>query len=83
MRLKKLMEIWTDIGANPFHKPWEALLAAVSTVPKVYVVFDALDELAVEVDNFLRCLLELGQNKPNSIKLLMTSRPVSRLQTVL
>jgi len=83
VKLKKLMEQEPVAGRLPVHELCRILLSALSTVPKVYVLLDALDELAVEKDDFLRCLLELGQKKPSSIKLILTSRPLPHLQTVL
>ena len=81
-RLKRVIEQHPVVGNVPFHELWRILLQALSAVPRVYVLLDALDELAVEEDGFLRCLLELGQIS-DSIKLLMTSRPLPHLQTVL
>ncbi|OJJ03051.1 hypothetical protein ASPVEDRAFT_889539 [Aspergillus versicolor CBS 583.65] len=64
---------------TPFQELWRAFLFALSTLPRAYVVFDALDELAVEENGFLPLLLELAQMSPRSIKLIITSRPVSHL----
>lgn len=82
-RLKRVVEQHPLVWNVPFHELWRILLSALSTVPKVCVLFDALDEHAVEEDNFLECLLELGQKRPDSIKLIMTSRPLAHLQMVL
>jgi ankyrin repeat protein len=83
VKLKKFMEQEPAVGKLPVHGLWKILLSALSTVPKVYILLDALDELAVEEDGFLQCLLELGQKMPSSIKLILTSRPQPHLQTVL
>jgi hypothetical protein len=82
-RLKRVIEQHPVVSNAPFHELWKILLSALSTVPKVYVLFDALDELAVEEDDFIQCLLQLGQRRPESIKLAMTSRPLPYLQTSL
>ena len=82
-RLKRAIEQHPVIETVPFHELWRMFLATLSTVPRVYVLFDALDELAVEDGDFLQCLLELGQKRPDSIKLIITSRPLSSLQVVL
>ncbi|KAH9210814.1 putative ankyrin repeat domain protein [Leptodontidium sp. 2 PMI_412] len=82
-RLKSVFEQHPVVGNVPFHELWRILIVGLSTIPKVYLVFDALDELATEEDGFLQCLLNLAQTKPDSIKLIMTSRPLPHLQTVL
>jgi len=82
-RLKRVSEHYSQVQNVPFHELWGILISAISSFPKVYVLFDALDELAVEKDDFLQCLLELIQKGSNSIRLLMTSRPVPHLQTAL
>lgn len=64
---------------TPFQELWRAFLFALSALPRAYVVFDALDELAVEQNGFLPLLLELAQVSPQSIKLIITSRTVSHL----
>jgi ankyrin repeat protein len=82
-RLKGLTEQHHDVGNVPFHELWRVLLFGLSTVPKAYLVFDALDELGTEQDDYLQCLLDLGRKNPDSIKLIMTSRPIPDLQAVL
>lgn len=81
--LKILVEQHPDVSKFPFHELWRILLFALTTIPKVYLLFDALDELAVEEGDFLKCLLELGKKKSDSIKLLITSRPLPHLQEAL
>jgi ankyrin repeat protein len=83
LRLKQVMEQHPEVEHVPFHELWKTLISVLTTIPKVYVVFDALDELAVEKDKVLDNLLDLGQKKPQSIKLIITSRPLLHLQTVL
>ncbi|KAJ9217896.1 hypothetical protein DTO166G4_287 [Paecilomyces variotii] len=78
-RLKDLRKQNSSIEYTPFQELWRAFLFALSTLPRAYVVFDALDELAVEQNGFLTLLLELAQMSSQSIKLIITSRPVSHL----
>ncbi|TVY92560.1 Ankyrin [Lachnellula willkommii] len=82
-RLKSLIEQHPLVGSVPFHELWRILISAFWTVPRVYILLDALDELAVEEDDFLQRLLALGQMRPESTKLIITSRPLPYLQTVL
>ncbi|KAJ5833535.1 hypothetical protein N7474_001846 [Penicillium riverlandense] len=81
--LKKLHLQHSAIESAPFHELWRSLLFALSTLPMVYLVFDALDELDTEQCNLLQCIYEIGKQKPESIKLIMTSRPIPSLQNAL
>jgi hypothetical protein len=72
-----------NIESVQFGGLWKMLLGAVAALPRVYLLFDALDELAVEKYIFLQRLLELAQTESKSIKLLMTSRPLPYLQKLL
>ncbi|OGM45308.1 putative ankyrin repeat domain protein [Aspergillus bombycis] len=82
-RLKMLLALHPTVDSVPFHELWNLLLFGIDAVPKVYVLLDALDELAVENDGFLQSLQKLGQQSPKSIKLIITSRPEAYLQTAL
>ncbi|KAE8420071.1 ankyrin repeat-containing domain protein [Aspergillus pseudocaelatus] len=82
-RLKMLLAQHTNVDSVPFHELWDLFLFGLDTVPKVYVLFDALDELAVENDGFLQSLQKLGQQGPESARLIITSRPEAYLQTSL
>lgn len=83
MTLKQLRQQHSTLESAPFHELWRSLLFALSSLPMVYLLFDALDELDTEQCGFLQCLYELGQQKPESIKLIMTSRPITLLQNAL
>jgi hypothetical protein len=52
-------------------------------MPKVYCIADALDEMETGNEKFIRQLLNLGFRKPESIKVLMTSRLLARVQNYL
>lgn len=80
LKLKKVMDRHPEIGQVPCHELWRILMSVLPTFPKVYVVLDALDELSVEQDYFLENLLELGKKKPQTIKVIVTSRPLPHLQ---
>ncbi|CZR58624.1 uncharacterized protein PAC_08516 [Phialocephala subalpina] len=81
--LKLLMEQHSDIVNIPFHELWRILISALSTVPKVYVMLDALDELEVEANDFLRCLRELAEKKLSSIKLSPATSPLDDFDRLL
>ncbi|KAK5057680.1 hypothetical protein LTR84_011681 [Exophiala bonariae] len=78
--LKKIMDRHPEVGQAPFHELWTTFMSVLLTFPKVYIVLDALDELAFEQDCFLEHLLNLGQSKPRTIKVIVTSRPLPPLQ---
>ncbi|KAL6229079.1 hypothetical protein BDW75DRAFT_250178 [Aspergillus navahoensis] len=78
-RLKHLRQQHPNIDDAPFHELWSAFCTMLSLLPRVYVVLDALDELHVEEHQFLTHLLALTQQKPGSIKVIMTGRPVAPL----
>jgi ankyrin repeat protein len=80
LRLKKVMGQHPEIGQVPCHELWRTIMSVLPTFPKVYVVLDALDELAVEQHCFLENLLELSKKKPQTIKVIVTSRPLPHLQ---
>ncbi|KAJ5719638.1 hypothetical protein N7493_007216 [Penicillium malachiteum] len=62
---------------------WDDLKMALSGLPNAYCVTDALDEMDIGNDEFLHGLVDLGRWRPNNIKVLMTSRPIARLETSL
>ncbi|RDW87374.1 ankyrin-1 [Coleophoma crateriformis] len=63
---------------------WEHLLTGLASTKKVFCVVDALDEMELlPNDAFLDRLNDLATFRPNSLKLIMTSRPRQDLQSSL
>lgn len=63
---------------------WKHLRLAFASLPgKVFCVADALDEMDVGHEDFLKTLGQLGQWRPNKVKILITSRPVPRVEASL
>ncbi|KAJ5096668.1 hypothetical protein N7456_007389 [Penicillium angulare] len=62
---------------------WSDLMMALADLPKAYCVTDALDEMDPGNDSFLKKLVDFGQWRPKNVKVLMTSRPIARLETSL
>jgi hypothetical protein len=58
-------------------------LDGISTIPRVYCVGDALDEMTSDDRPFLDKLNGLATYRPHSLKLLLTSRPKRYLQSAL
>lgn len=72
--LKNLVEKHSRHEDVPFNYLWECVRAATSNVPKIYCVADALAEMEKDSDWFLSMLVQLGQQKPSTLKLVTTSR---------
>jgi ankyrin repeat protein len=81
--LQKYLEKKTEIDTVSLDELWRHLCDALSFMPKAYCVVDALDEMDNDNDDFLKKLIALGQQKPASIKVLLTSRPVPHIENVL
>ncbi|KAJ6002676.1 hypothetical protein N7451_005223 [Penicillium sp. IBT 35674x] len=62
---------------------WKDLKFALASLPKVYCVTDALDEMDQGNDDFLHALANFGQWRPANVKLLITSRPVVTVENPL
>lgn len=62
---------------------WKHLKTALSHMPRVYLVADALDEMDTGNDEFLQTLAQLGSWKSAQVKILITSRPVSNVEVPL
>ncbi len=61
---------------------WHQLETALCNLPGVYCIADALDEMSLGNDSFFGRLTGLGQLKPDTIKLFMTSRPLPRIEKI-
>jgi hypothetical protein len=74
----------TDMDDSSDETLWGYLLTGLSSVEKAYCVVDAMDEMELLPDNvFLGRLNKLATFQPNTVKLLMTSRPKQYLQSSL
>lgn len=62
---------------------WNAVLCAIDSMDKVYCIADALDEMGDDHFDFIDILRELGQRDQQKIKVLLTSRPVPKIEAVL
>jgi ankyrin repeat protein len=72
-----------DINTISIDELWRLACDALSFMPKAYCIADALDEMDHGNEAFLQKLIDLGKQKPASIKLLLTSRPVPRVENIL
>lgn len=62
---------------------WKNIKLALSAFPRAYCVTDALDEMDQGNDDFLQALVELGQWRPENLKVLIFSRPVVAVESPL
>ncbi|KAK4693734.1 hypothetical protein P7C71_g3716, partial [Lecanoromycetidae sp. Uapishka_2] len=62
-----------------FDELWHLLTKALCNLPRVYCIADALDEMDQGNDRFIEQLVDLGQIKPATVKVFMTSRPVPHI----
>ncbi|MCJ1401947.1 hypothetical protein MMC11_005164, partial [Xylographa trunciseda] len=83
LKLFHYVESHRELDSVSFDELWQVLVDAISLMPKVYCIADGLDEMNLGNDRFLYQLLELGQHKPSSIKVIMTSRLIPRIEKVL
>jgi ankyrin repeat protein len=81
-RLSSLIKTHRDVRTAPWELLWRTLLVTLDNLPEAYLFADALDEMETGHDDFLQKLIELGRRKPSTIKLVMTSRPIARLEAV-
>ncbi|KLU92977.1 hypothetical protein MAPG_11920, partial [Magnaporthiopsis poae ATCC 64411] len=72
----------TGVGGTEMTALWDALVTAVRHMDSIFCVADALDEMDDECSGFIARLAELGTTKPVSVKFLLTSRPVQKIEEV-
>ncbi|WQF75414.1 Putative NACHT nucleoside triphosphatase, P-loop containing nucleoside triphosphate hydrolase [Colletotrichum destructivum] len=79
--LKEYVENKKSLDSMSMDDLWNALRLALSGLPgKVFCVADALDEMDGGNEPFLTTLAELGNWKPEKVKVLITSRPVPAVE---
>ena len=82
-KLKKFIDDRRSLESVFFDELWRSLQSALSLLPRVYCFADALDEMDIGNELFMDSLIKLGQHSPATVKVLMTSRPVPRVEKVL
>ena len=82
VQLKKYMDGRRSLESLKITELWGDLRTALSCLPKVYCVVDALDEMDLggDIEAFILSLAELGQWQPSRIKLIITSRPMAAVE---
>lgn len=83
--LQKQLKTYLD-GCRPINSIstedlWKDLRMAFIALPgKVFCIADALDEIDRDQDALLKSLSELGNWRPEKVKVLITSRPIPRVE---
>ncbi len=62
---------------------WNLLKTGMAHLPRIYLVADALDEMRRGDDDWLRALAAVATWDPARVKVLITSRPVDRVEAPL
>ncbi|VUC36282.1 unnamed protein product [Clonostachys rosea] len=79
-RLKESVDKRQSLNGVSMATMWQDIKSAVAYIPKVYCVVDALDEMDSNQDAFLQALAELGRWRPSRLKVIITSRPVPKVE---
>jgi ankyrin repeat protein len=82
LKLKFYVDDKRSLDSVPLDELWDHLRSALDVLPKVYCIADALDEMEDGNEAFLEQLMELGNRKPQSIKVMVTSRPVPHITSI-
>ena len=82
--LQHELKSWIDEGRSlesiSVSELWKALQSTLLLLPRVYCIADALDEMDQGNEEFLQDLVKLSQQRPGSTKVMLTSRPVPRIE---
>src|SRR6201992_876678 len=80
-QLKRYVEDHREISSLSMDELWEDLRIAFAGLPdKVFCVADALDEMDHGNEIFLEALANLGKWRSHQVKVLITSRPIPRVE---
>ena len=82
-KLKELLRNNRSLESVAFDELWDNLIAALSILPRVFCIADALDEMDMGNEAFMRQLIQLGNRCSSPVKVLMTSRPLPWIEKVL
>ncbi|KAM0487191.1 hypothetical protein ACHAPX_000461 [Trichoderma viride] len=83
-QLKAYVEAGRSLESISMEDLWKHLRLAFASLPgKVFCVADALDEIDRGHEEFIQTLGKLGQWRPKTVKVLITSRPVPSVEVPL
>ncbi|KAF5618913.1 serine threonine phosphatase 6 regulatory ankyrin repeat subunit C [Fusarium sp. NRRL 52700] len=81
--LRAYVDECRDLDSISIDELWRHLGTALVSMPRIYCVADALDEMDHENNDFINQLAQLGNCKPSSVKVLLTSRPTSNVEAAM
>lgn len=81
--MKRYLEDRRSLDSVSPGKLREELTNALTFLHRVYCIIDELDETDIDEHAFIDKFVELGKQDRSSIKVLLTSRPLPRLESVL
>jgi hypothetical protein len=75
MKLKECLDRGRALESVSALDFWGHLRTALSYIPKVYCIVDALDEIdqRSDTEQFLQSLAQLGEWQPSKVKIIITS----------
>jgi ankyrin repeat protein len=82
-KLNNYLEAGRVLESIAFDELWGLLALALSSLSRVYCIADALDEMDMGNESFIHQLVQLGAKCSASVKVLVTSRPLPRIETIL
>jgi len=84
MLQSKLKYMGRKIDGIELTELWDELCECLTSMPNnVYCIADALDEMDDNQDDLIVRLKELGRRKPVTVKVMLTSRPITRITNIL
>jgi hypothetical protein len=81
--LRNKMQQVRDLESVSLNDLWTELQDSLYQSGRVYCVVDSLDEMDAGELDFIPRIVELGKLRPRSIKLVITSRPIPRVEEFL
>ncbi|KAF9767657.1 hypothetical protein IL306_015141, partial [Fusarium sp. DS 682] len=81
--LKAYVDEGRSLDSISINELWRHLKTALASIPRVYCVADALDEMDDGNSEFISQLAELGHWKPSCVKVLLTSRPTANVEAAM
>ncbi|CZR68979.1 uncharacterized protein PAC_18880 [Phialocephala subalpina] len=83
LKINSLLENRRTLDSMAFDELWDLLVQALSERQRVYCIADAIDEMDLDNEKFMRKLIDLGRKSPSTIKVFITSRPLPCVEKAL
>lgn len=83
LKLKSLLDQNRSLDSVALNDLWELVDGTLSDLPRAYCIVDALDEMDPGHDSFTGRLAQLGRKRSSIVKVLITSRPLPYIGSIL